>query len=45
MRTVRIATLLAVLALAGCNTVAGVGEDISGASRMVQGGMGGGGGY
>ncbi|CAM3325478.1 hypothetical protein SAMN04488021_1543 [Paracoccus aminovorans] len=45
MRTVRIATLLAVLALAGCNTVAGVGEDISGASRMVQGGIGGGGGY
>ncbi len=43
MRTVRIATLLAVLALAGCNTVAGVGEDISGASRMVQGGIGGGG--
>ncbi|NLP60004.1 entericidin [Paraburkholderia sacchari] len=24
------------LALAGCNTVAGVGEDISGASRAVQ---------
>lgn len=45
MRTVRIATILALLALAGCNTVAGVGEDISGASRMVQGGMGGGGGY
>ena len=43
MRTVRIATLLAVLALAGCNTVAGVGEDISGASRMVQGNIGGGG--
>ena len=43
MRTVRIATLLAVLALAVCNTVAGVGEDITGASRMVQGGIGGGG--
>ncbi|MCV2447553.1 MULTISPECIES: hypothetical protein [Paracoccus] len=43
MKTVRIATLLAVLALAGCNTVAGVGEDITGASRMVQGGIGGGG--
>lgn len=43
MKTVRIATLLALLALAGCNTVAGVGEDITGASRMVQGGIGGGG--
>ncbi|WP_347266059.1 hypothetical protein [Paracoccus sp. (in: a-proteobacteria)] len=42
---VRIATLVAMLALAGCNTVAGVGEDITGASRMVQGEMGGGGGY
>ena len=39
--------LLATLALSGCNTVAGVGEDITGASRMVQGGVGGvgGGGY
>lgn len=43
MNSVRIATLLAILALAGCNTVAGVGEDITGASRMVQGGIGGGG--
>lgn len=43
MTITRIATLLAVLALAACNTVAGVGEDISGASRMVQGGIGGGG--
>ncbi|WP_281348986.1 hypothetical protein [Paracoccus limosus] len=40
---IKIATLAAILALAGCNTVAGVGEDISGASRMVQGNIGGGG--
>jgi predicted small secreted protein len=46
MKNVRIATLLAVLALAGCNTIAGVGKDITGASTMVQGGFGsGGGGY
>lgn len=45
MNLIRIATLAALLALAGCNTVAGVGEDITGASRMVQGGVGGGGGY
>lgn len=46
MKATTIATLLAFLALAGCNTVAGVGEDITGASRMVQGGIGGtGGGY
>lgn len=40
-----IATLLTTLALAGCNTVAGVGEDITGASRIVQGATSGGGGY
>jgi len=44
MKLTRLATLIALLALAGCNTVAGVGEDITGASRMVQGSMGGGGG-
>ena len=27
----------ATLALAGCNTVAGVGEDVSGGARTVQG--------
>ena len=36
MNRVRIATLLAVLALAGCNTVAGVGEDVSAGARTVQ---------
>jgi predicted small secreted protein len=29
-------TLLALLALAGCNTVAGMGEDVSGGARAVQ---------
>ncbi|MFC3569021.1 hypothetical protein [Paracoccus simplex] len=43
MKFSRIAAVLTVLALAACNTVAGVGEDITGASRMVQGGIGGGG--
>ncbi len=43
MKFSRIAAVLAVLAFTACNTVAGVGEDISGASRMVQGGLGGGG--
>lgn len=37
--------LLASFALAGCNTVAGIGEDITGAARMAQGGLGGGAGY
>lgn len=32
----RILVVVAALALAGCNTVAGVGEDISGAARTVQ---------
>ncbi|SIR14884.1 hypothetical protein [Paracoccus thiocyanatus] len=43
MKLSRIAAVLFMLALAACNTVAGVGEDITGASRMVQGGLGGGG--
>lgn len=34
--TMRILVVVAALALAGCNTVAGVGEDISGAARTVQ---------
>jgi len=34
-------TFVALLALAGCNTVAGVGEDVSGGARTVQGWMGG----
>ena len=29
--------LLSALALAGCNTVAGVGEDVTGAARTIQG--------
>lgn len=29
-----------VLALAGCNTVAGVGDDVSGGARTVQGWLG-----
>ncbi|MFV0299349.1 MAG: hypothetical protein ACK5IP_00415 [Paracoccus sp. (in: a-proteobacteria)] len=40
---IAIITCLAIAALAGCNTVAGVGEDISGAARAVQGNMSGGG--
>ena len=36
---------MALLALGACNTVAGVGEDITGASRMAQGGLSGSGGY
>jgi predicted small secreted protein len=32
----RILAIAAALALAGCNTVAGVGEDLSGAARTVQ---------
>lgn len=43
MNVLKIATLTALLALAGCNTVAGVGQDITGASRIVQGGTGEGG--
>jgi predicted small secreted protein len=33
MRTV---LLLALLAVAACNTVAGIGQDISGAARSIQ---------
>lgn len=43
MKTLWTALILASFALAGCNTIAGVGEDITGASRMVQGNVGGGG--
>ena len=45
MRLNRIAIVVALLALGACNTVAGVGEDITGASRMAQGGLSGPGGY
>lgn len=34
--------LLAAALLAGCNTVAGVGEDITGVARWSQDGLGGG---
>lgn len=37
-RMVLLGALLA--ALAGCNTVAGVGEDVSGGARTVQGWLG-----
>ena len=38
---VKLALLGALLAaLAGCNTVAGVGEDVSGGARTVQGWLG-----
>lgn len=40
--------MAALAALAGCNTVAGVGEDITGVARWAQqglGGVAGGGGY
>jgi predicted small secreted protein len=33
--------ILSFLALAGCNTVAGVGEDVAGGARTVQGWFGG----
>ncbi len=32
-------TVIACAILAGCNTVAGVGEDITGVARWVQGGI------
>lgn len=41
MRAVMIVTLACVL-LAGCNTIAGVGEDITGMARWGQGSLGGG---
>ncbi len=37
-KVLALAALLA--ALAGCNTVAGVGEDVSGGARKVQGWLG-----
>ncbi|MFB9223524.1 lipoprotein [Paracoccus cavernae] len=43
MKRLFTAAILATLTLSGCNTVAGVGEDITGASRLVQGGVSGGG--
>lgn len=45
MRVLFGATLIAICTLSGCNTVAGVGEDISGGARTMQGLVGGGGGY
>ncbi|SMG27124.1 MULTISPECIES: hypothetical protein [Paracoccus] len=45
MRLSRIVVVLTLLGLTACNTVAGIGEDITGASRLVQGSFGGGGGY
>lgn len=39
------ATLFAILALSGCNTVAGVGEDLSGVARTTQSMVGGRGSY
>jgi predicted small secreted protein len=36
MRALAVLSVL-VLALAGCNTVAGVGEDVAGGARTVQG--------
>lgn len=37
----RIAAVLLLVSLAACNTVAGVGEDVSGGARTVQGWIGG----
>lgn len=37
----RALALIALLALAACNTVAGIGEDISGSAEAVGGWMGG----
>lgn len=45
MKLGRIAVIVTLFALGACNTVAGVGEDITASSRMVQGGLGGSGGY
>lgn len=42
MKAMFTAAILATLMLTGCNTVAGVGEDITGVARTVQGGVGGG---
>lgn len=40
MRAIMIAVLASAF-LAGCNTIAGVGEDITGAARWAQSGIGG----
>lgn len=37
----RLLAIALLAALAGCNTVAGVGQDVSGGARTVQGWMGG----
>ena len=37
MRAVRIMAMVAVLALSACNTVAGVGEDVTAGARTVGG--------
>lgn len=37
----KLIALLALLTLSACNTVAGVGEDVSGGARTVQGWFGG----
>ena len=36
-KMIKLALLAAALMLAGCNTIAGVGEDVSGGARTVQG--------
>lgn len=38
MKKMLTVAFLMTVALSGCNTVAGVGEDITGAARTVQGG-------
>lgn len=40
MKTILLVTLV-VASLTACNTIAGVGEDVSGSARTVQGWMGG----
>jgi predicted small secreted protein len=39
MKMKKIALILILTALAGCNTIAGVGDDVSGGARTVQGWM------
>jgi predicted small secreted protein len=41
MKKLAVLLTLAALSLAGCNTVAGVGEDITGGARMVGDAIGG----
>lgn len=38
MKRAVIIAFIAGLALSGCNTIAGIGEDITGVARMAQGG-------